>query len=65
MQLQDKWTKKNNKEVTFKNCSPFSHYISKINNPQTGYGKNLDVAMRIYNLLEYGDDYAEASRGLW
>ena len=36
-----------NKEVTFKNCAPFTHCISEINNMQVDDAKNLDVMMTI------------------
>ena len=37
----------------FKNNTPFTNCISKINNVLIDNAKDLDVLMPIYNLLEY------------
>ena len=44
---------KRNKAVAFKNNAPFINCISKINGIQIGNVEDLDVAMPMYNLLEY------------
>ena len=54
-----------NKGVTVKNCAPFTDSISKINNNQIDNAKDLDVAMPMYNLIEYSDNYLKTSRSLW
>ena len=36
-----------NKQVKFKNCKPFTDCISKTNNKQVVYAKDLDVVMRL------------------
>ena len=41
----------NDKEVVFKNCSPFTDYLSEINNTQINNAKNIDVIMSMYNIL--------------
>ena len=46
-----------NKKVIFKNCAPFTNYISEIN--------NIDIVMPMYNLIEYSDNYSKTSRSLW
>ena len=54
-----------NKGVIFKNCAPFTDCISEINNTQIDNAKHLDVVMKIYNLIEYGDNYLKTSGSLW
>ena len=39
--------------------------LSKINNTQLDNAKDLDVAMPIYNLIEYSDNYLKTSESLW
>ena len=34
-----------NKEVIFKNCAPFTDYVSEINNTQVDNAEDLDVVM--------------------
>ena len=41
----------NDKEVVFKNCSPFTDYLSEINNTQINNAKNIDGIMSMYNIL--------------
>ena len=41
-----------NKKVTFKNCTPFTDCISKINNTQVDNAKDIDIVMPMYNLTE-------------
>ena len=43
-----------NKQVTLKNCVPFTDCISEINNE-----KDLAFVMPMYNLIEYSDNYAK------
>ena len=56
---------KNNrdKKVTFKNCTPFTNFISKINNAQIDYANVIDVLVPIYNLIEYNNIYSKTSGG--
>ena len=46
-----------NKKVIFKNCAPFTNCISEI--------KDIDIAMPMYNLIEYSDNYAKTTGRLW
>ena len=55
--------KTRNKKVIFKNNAPFRSRISKINNAFTDNAEDLDIAMLIYNLLEYSDNMKSGS--LW
>ena len=48
---------KRNKEVAFKNNAPFVNCISKINDIKIDNAEDLDVAMPMYNLLEYSKSY--------
>ena len=50
---------KRNKTLTFKNNAPFRSSISKVN------AEDLDIAMPMYNLLEYSDNYSKTSGSLW
>ena len=54
-----------NKKVIFKNCAPFTNCISEINNTQIDNGKDIDIVMPMYNLIEYNDNYAKPTGSLW
>ena len=54
-----------NKEVIFKNCAPFTNCISEINNTQIDNVKDIDIVMPMYNLIQYSDNYAKVTGGLW
>ena len=54
-----------NKKVIFKNCPPFTNYVSEINNTQVDNAKDLDIVMPMYNLIEYSDRYSNTSGSLW
>ena len=41
------------KKVIFRNCTPFTDCLSKINNTQLGNDKYIDVVMSMYDLMEY------------
>ena len=53
------------KKVIFKNCAPFTNCISEINNTQVDNVKDIDIVMPMYNVIEYSDNYAKTSGGLW
>ena len=44
---------RNDEEVVFKNCAPFTSCISKINNAEVDNAEDLDIVMPMFNLLEY------------
>ena len=50
-----------NKGVIFKNCTPFTKCISRLNNTDI----DIDIVMSMYNLIEYSDNYSETSGSLW
>ena len=54
-----------NKKVTFKNCTPFTNCISKINNTQVDSAKDIDIVIPMYNLIKYSDNYSKTSGSLW
>ena len=54
-----------NKKVIFKNCAPFTNYVSKINNTHVDDAKNIDIVMLMDNLIEYSDAYSKTSGSLW
>ena len=53
-----------NKKVIFKNCSPFTNCINKINNIQIDNTEYIDIVMPRYNLMEYSDNYSKTSGSL-
>ena len=54
-----------NKKVIFKNCTPFTNCISKINNTEIDNAQYIDIVMPMYNLIEYSDNYSKTSGSLW
>ena len=55
----------NNNRKYFKNCAPFTNFISEINNTQVDNAKDIDIVMPMYNLIEYSDNYAKTTGSLW
>ena len=53
------------KEKIFKNNAPFINCISKINGIKIDNAEDLDVAMPMYNLLEYSKNYRKTTGSLW
>ena len=53
------------KGVALKNCSPFTNCLSEINNTQVDNAKDIDIVLRMYNLIEYSDNYAKTTGSLW
>ena len=39
--------------------------MNKINNKDIDNAKYIDIAMPMYNLIEYSDNYSKKSGGLW
>ena len=54
-----------NKKLAFKSNAPFISYISKINNTLIDNAEDLDVAMPMYNLIEYSKNYRKTTGSLW
>ena len=53
------------KGVTFKNCAPFTKFISRINNTDIDNAQDINIVMSMYNLIEYSDNYSKTSGSLW
>ena len=51
----------NDLKIVFKNCTPFTDCISKINNTQRDKVKDINVVMAMYNFIEYSDNYSKTS----
>ena len=56
---------KKNEKVIFKNCASFTNCISDINNTQIDNAKDIDIVIRMQNLIEYHDNYSKTSGSLW
>ena len=54
-----------NTNVTFKNCAPFTRWVTHINDEHVETAENLDIIMPMYNLIEYSDNYADSSGSLY
>ena len=54
-----------NKKVIFRQCAPFTNWISEINNAQVDLAEDIDIVMPKYDLKEYSDSYSKASVTLW
>ena len=52
------------RSLAFKNNAPYTNCISKTNNVLVGNAEDLDVAMPIYNLLEYSKNYRKTTGSL-
>ena len=52
------------KKLSFKNDIPFRSCISKINNTFIDNAEDHDIVMKMYNLLEYSDNYSKTSGSL-
>ena len=53
------------KGVAFKNCAPFTKFISRINNTDVDNPPDIDIVMSMYNLTEYSDNHSKTSGSLW
>ena len=53
--------KESDKEVTFKNCAPFTKCIIRINNSDIDNAHDIHIVMPMYNLTEYSDNYSKTS----
>ena len=49
----------------FKNCTPFTRYVTHVNDEHVETAENLDIIMPMYNLIEYSDNYAGSSGSLY
>ena len=54
-----------NTKVAFKNCSPFKKCRTEINETFVDNAEHINIAMPMYNLIEYSDNYSDTSGSLW
>ena len=52
-------------QVVFKNCAPFKDCRTEINDTFVDYADFINIAMPMYNLIEYSDNYSDSSGSLW
>ena len=55
----------NDTDVAFKNCAPFSTCKTVINDVFVDEANHIYIAMPMYNLIEYSDNYSDTSGSLW
>ena len=51
--------------LALKNCAPFTKCNLEIDDEQVDTAENLDIAMPMYNLIEYSDYYQDSSTTLY
>ena len=54
-----------NTKAAFKNCAPFEEFRTEINETFVDNAENTNIAMPMYNLIEYSDNYSDTSGSLW
>ena len=54
-----------NTKVAFKNCAPFKECRTEINETFVDETEHINIAMPMYNLIEYSDNYSDTSGSLW
>ena len=54
-----------NTKVAFKNCAPFKKCRTEINETFVDDAEHINIAMPMYNLIEYSDNYSDTSGNLW
>ena len=54
----------NDTDVVFKNCAPFSTCTTKINDVLFDEANHIYIAMPMYNLIKYSDNYSDTSGSL-
>ena len=52
-------------DVAFKNCAPFTRYVTQINDEHVETAGNLDITMPMYNLIEYSDNHSDPCGSLY
>ena len=52
-------------QVAFKDCSPFEKRRTEINETFVNEAAHFDIAMPLYNWIEYSDNYSDTSGTLW
>ena len=54
-----------NTRLALRNCAPFTKCNLEINDEHVDTAENLDIAMPMYNLIEYSDNYQDSSATLY
>ena len=54
-----------NTNVAFKNCASFTRCVTHINDEYIDTAESIDIAISIYNLIEFSDNYSHTSGSLW
>ena len=54
-----------NTKVGFKNCPPFRECTTEINHTFIDKAEHINIAMPMYDLIEYSDNYSDTSGSLW
>ena len=54
-----------NTRLALKNCAPFTKCNLEINDEHVDTAENLDIAMSMYKLIEYSDNYQDSSATLY
>ena len=52
-------------QVASKNCAPFKDCRTEINDTFVDFADFINIAMPMYNLIEYCDNYSDSSGSLW
>ena len=52
-------------QVGFKNCTPIKKCRTEINETFVDDAEHINIAMPMYNLIEYSDNYSDTSGSLW
>ena len=52
-------------QAAFKNCAPFKDCRTKISDTFVDYADFINIAMSMYNLIEYRDNFFDTSGSLW
>ena len=58
-------TANNDTDVAFKYCAPFSTCKTVINDAFVDEVNHIYIAMPMYSLIEYSDNYSHTSESLW
>ena len=63
--IRSRFSATRNRFLAFKNNTPFTNCISKINNVLTDNTEDLDIVMPMYNLLECSKNYRKTTGSFW
>ena len=63
--LQEQIIRVEKRPLAFRNNAPFISCVSKIKNTLIDNAEDLDVAMPMYNLIEYSKNYRKTTGSLW